>query len=188
MSTSLPTRRLRIIYSRNMPPRQAMRPRRPCSHSSTRRVTGRLFPSIRRKPICITHLLHSGVIRAHKWHSGIDIGQGSVHWTIATKHWTGTRVLLSKVHLSVVFAYVRQTNIGAAMNKFTSGPPGGLTLPQTATRLSDLAGGVYGPGASVASTGANVVRPAIKAGLARAAGETWEDVLDYYMVNVNLPD
>jgi len=68
------------------------------------------------------------------------------------------------------------------MNKFISGPPGGRTLPQTATRLSDLAGGIYGPGASVASTGLNTHRPAIKAGVARAAGETWEDVLEYYLV------
>lgn len=71
------------------------------------------------------------------------------------------------------------------MAKFGSGPPGGRTLPQTATRLSDLAGGIYGPGASVASTGLNSHRPAIKAGIARAAGETWEDVLEYYLVNPN---
>jgi hypothetical protein len=71
------------------------------------------------------------------------------------------------------------------MAKFESGPPGGRTLPQTATRLSDLAGGIYGPGASVASTGLNSHRPAIKAGIARAAGETWEDVLEYYLVNIN---
>lgn len=69
------------------------------------------------------------------------------------------------------------------MVKFGSGPPGGRTLPQTATRLSDLAGGIYGPGASVASTGPNSQRPAIKAGVARAAGETWEDVLEYYLVD-----
>lgn len=69
-----------------------------------------------------------------------------------------------------------------AMAKFLSGPPGGRTIPQTGTRLSDLAGGVYGPGASVASTGLNIQRPAIKAGLARKAGETWEDVLEYYLV------
>lgn len=58
-------------------------------------------------------------------------------------------------------------------------------LPQTPTRLSDLAGGVYGPGASVASTGINSHRPAIKAGLARAAGETWNDVLEYYQVSIS---
>ena len=69
------------------------------------------------------------------------------------------------------------------MVKFLSGPPGGRTLPQTPTRLSDLVGGVYGPGASVASTGLNSQRPAIKAGMAREAGETWEDVLEYYLVS-----
>ena len=69
-----------------------------------------------------------------------------------------------------------------AMAKFLSGPPGGRTLPLTPTRLSDLAGGVYGPGASVASTGLNAQRPAIKAARARAAGETWDDILEYYIV------
>ncbi|KAI6116041.1 hypothetical protein F5141DRAFT_1001560 [Pisolithus sp. B1] len=72
-----------------------------------------------------------------------------------------------------------------AMQKFLSGPPGGLTLPYTPTSLSDLDGGVYGPGASVASTGFNVIRPAVKAGFARAAGETWEDLLEYYMFNAD---
>lgn len=71
------------------------------------------------------------------------------------------------------------------MERFLSGPPGGRTLPLTPTRLSDLAGGVYGPGASVASTGLNGQRPAIKAARARAAGETWEDILEYYIVGVN---
>lgn len=69
-----------------------------------------------------------------------------------------------------------------AMRKFKSGPPGGLTLPATATRLSDLDGGIYGPGASVASTGLNAHRAPIKAGVSRTSGETWEDIMDYYMV------
>jgi SEL1 protein len=69
-----------------------------------------------------------------------------------------------------------------AMAKFLSGPPGGRTLPQTATRLSDLVGGVYGPGASVASSGFNANRAAIKAGISQSSGETWADILDYYVV------
>ena len=73
------------------------------------------------------------------------------------------------------------------MQRFLSGPPGGRTLPLTPTHLADLAGGVYGPGASVASTGLNVQRPAIKAARARAAGETWEDILEYYIVGVQHP-
>jgi SEL1 protein len=38
----------------------------------------------------------------------------------------------------------------------------------------------------VASTGLNGQRPSIKAARARAAGETWEDVLEYYIVGVHL--
>ncbi|KAF7966274.1 hypothetical protein HWV62_39391 [Athelia sp. TMB] len=72
-----------------------------------------------------------------------------------------------------------------AMERFYAGPPLGRRLPLTPTRLSDLEGGVYGPGASVASTGMNVLRPAIKAGEARAVGETWEDVLEYYSFNAD---
>lgn len=66
--------------------------------------------------------------------------------------------------------------------RYLSGPPGGRTLPRTATKLSDLVGGVYGIGASVASTGLNVNRAAIRAGLSQASGETWADILDYYVV------
>ncbi|KAI0365575.1 HCP-like protein [Pilatotrama ljubarskyi] len=72
-----------------------------------------------------------------------------------------------------------------AMAKFLSGPPGGRTLPLLPPRLSDLAGGVYGPGASVASTGLNAARPVIKTANARAAGETWEDLLEYYLFNAD---
>ena len=61
------------------------------------------------------------------------------------------------------------------MTRFLSGPPGGRTLPLMPPRLSDLAGGVFGPGASVASTGMNAGRAVVKTANARAAGETWED-------------
>jgi hypothetical protein len=71
-----------------------------------------------------------------------------------------------------------------AVNTFKAGPPGGKTIPPTAIKLSDLAGGVYGPGASVASTGFNSQRPVVKAASSRAAGDTWEDVLEYYLVRV----
>lgn len=85
-------------------------------------------------------------------------------------------------YLGLLFGMSFPDIVIPAVAKFMSGPPGGRTLPQTSTRLSDLTGGVYGPGASVASAGASAQRPAIKAGIARAAGETWEDVIDYYMV------
>ena len=69
-----------------------------------------------------------------------------------------------------------------AMNTFKAGPPGGKTIPPTAVKLSDLAGGVYGPGASVASTGFNSQRSVVKAASSHASGDTWEDVLEYYLV------
>ncbi|KAI0665661.1 HCP-like protein [Trametes maxima] len=72
-----------------------------------------------------------------------------------------------------------------AMAKFLSGPPGGRTLSLLPPRLSDLVGGVYGPGASVASTGLNAGRAVIKTANARAAGETWEDLLEYYLFNAD---
>ena len=73
----------------------------------------------------------------------------------------------------------------AAMAKFLSGPPGGRTLPLQPPRLSDLDGGVYVPGASAASTGLNAGRAVIKTANARAAGETWDDLLEYYLVRTH---
>lgn len=68
--------------------------------------------------------------------------------------------------------------------QFASGPPGGLTLPYTKMRLSDAVGGVYGPGASAASTGLAARRPAIQAALAGRSGasdgSSLEDMLEFY--------
>lgn len=74
-------------------------------------------------------------------------------------------------------------NAPPAYEHFLSGPPGGRTLPLQPTKLSDLAGGVYGYGASWASTGMNVNRAGIKAGNSVAGGETFEDVIEYYRVS-----
>lgn len=73
-----------------------------------------------------------------------------------------------------------------AMAKFLTGPPGGRTLPHTHTRLSDIEGGIFGPGASVASTGPNANRAAIKAGVSKESGETWTDILDFYLVSSSI--
>lgn len=70
----------------------------------------------------------------------------------------------------------------SAMAHFLSGPPGGRTLLKTPTRISDLDGGVFGPGASVASTGLNAYRHVIKAAKSRGTGETWDDLLEFYKV------
>ncbi|EJD40278.1 HCP-like protein [Auricularia subglabra TFB-10046 SS5] len=75
-----------------------------------------------------------------------------------------------------------------AMGAFLSGPPGGRSLPLLPTRLSDFDGGVHGIGASVASTGLNINRNVIRAYRARAAGEKWSDVVEYYQFNADRGD
>ncbi|PWN28945.1 hypothetical protein BDZ90DRAFT_134936 [Jaminaea rosea] len=59
--------------------------------------------------------------------------------------------------------YSRAANSSWA--RYKDGPVGGLTPPYTHLRLSDLAGGAYGPGASAASTGWEAHRPAVQAAL-----------------------
>lgn len=73
-----------------------------------------------------------------------------------------------------------------AYRRFQAGPPGGLTLPYTKIRISDLDGGAYGPGASVASTGYAVFKPAVQAALNRQPGSArdpsaLEDLLEYHI-------
>lgn len=90
----------------------------------------------------------------------------------------------SNVSISYISHWLTFVNFSySAIATFNSGPPGGLTIPPSSARLSDIAGGIFGPGASVASTGINSQRSAIKAALSKAAGETWEDVLEYYVVS-----
>lgn len=89
------------------------------------------------------------------------------------------------VYLFVSLKIMMYNTYHLAMAKFLSGPPGGLTIPLTVPKLSDLAGGAYGLGASAASTGMNAHRAVIKAANSRQAGETWEDVLEYYMFNAD---
>jgi len=118
-----------------------------------------------------------------KWPWGIVIGAELVCQRVAKARLFGIAEQLRKVRTlwsSIYHPLIH--DLFSAMARFLSGPPGGRTLTRTPTRLSDLMGGVFGPGASVASSGSNGQRPAIKAGIARAAGETWEDVIDYYMV------
>ncbi|OCF76752.1 hypothetical protein I204_02453 [Kwoniella mangroviensis CBS 8886] len=92
------------------------------------------------------------------------------------RHWAGIGVkedcMLALDHY--------QTAAEQSYQTFLSGPPGGLTLPLTNTRLSDRVGGIYGPHASWASTGSNAHRPAIRATMASARGETEKEILEYY--------
>ncbi|TRM69138.1 hypothetical protein BD626DRAFT_6549 [Schizophyllum amplum] len=108
-------------------------------------------------------------------------GDKGAQMALAYRYWSGIGTVEDCQRAVVWYESASEQ----AMAKYLAGPPGGRTLPQTPTRLSDLVGGVYGPGASVASTGLNAQRPAIKAGIARNAGETWADVLEYYLFNAD---
>ncbi|KAF9652443.1 HCP-like protein, partial [Thelephora ganbajun] len=108
-------------------------------------------------------------------------GHRGAQMALGYRYWTGIGV--REDCTKAVEWYERAAR--QAMNTFKSGPPGGKTIPPTATKLSDLVGGVYGPGASVASTGLNSQRPVVKAASSHAAGDTWEDVLEYYLFNAD---
>ncbi|CAE6523630.1 unnamed protein product [Rhizoctonia solani] len=103
-------------------------------------------------------------------------GDPASQMAMGYRHWAGIGV--REDCMAALEWYERASH--QAMSHFLSGPPGGRTLPLKPTKLSDLAGGLYGHGASVASTGYNSLRAPITAANARAAGETWDDVLEYY--------
>lgn len=105
-------------------------------------------------------------------------GDKGAQMALGYRYWSGIGTLEDCERASDWYEHAAEQT----MAKYRSGPVGGLTLPLTPTRLSDLEGGIYGPGASVASTGLQSHRAAIKASASRQSGETWEDVLDYYMV------
>ncbi|CAG7854812.1 SubName: Full=Related to Sel-1 homolog {ECO:0000313/EMBL:CCA68700.1} [Serendipita indica DSM 11827] len=71
---------------------------------------------------------------------------------------------------------------------FQSGPPGGRTLPPTPLKLTDMAGGVFGYGASTASTGLMANRPIIKAAQALKTGERWDEVIEYWRFHADRGD
>ncbi|KNZ74880.1 Sel-1 like protein [Termitomyces sp. J132] len=108
-------------------------------------------------------------------------GHRGAQMALGYRYWSGIGTQESCKRASLWYEAASEQ----VLAKFQSGPAGGRTLLQTPTRLSDLVGGVFGPGASVASTGLNAGKPAIKAGIARDAGETWEDVLEYYLFNAD---
>ncbi|KAF8599931.1 HCP-like protein [Ceratobasidium sp. AG-I] len=103
-------------------------------------------------------------------------GDPASQMAMGYRYWAGIGV--REDCMAALDWYERASN--QAMTHYLSGPPGGRTLPLKPTKLSDLSGGLFGHGASVASTGYNALRAPITASTARAAGETWSDVLEYY--------
>ncbi|WVO15922.1 hypothetical protein L204_103587 [Cryptococcus depauperatus] len=119
----------------------------------------------------------------------IDQGKTLLYYTFAAtqgyrpasmalgyRHWAGIGV--KEDCESALDHYMNAAE--TSYQRFLTGPPGGLTPPLSPTRLSDRVGGIYGPHASWASTGANALRPAIRAASASARGETTGETLEYY--------
>lgn len=62
----------------------------------------------------------------------------------------------------------------AALRTFNAGPPGGRHLSPPKVRLSDLAGGVYGPGASPS------YRTPVTGGSKSQSRQEWDDLIEWY--------
>jgi len=60
------------------------------------------------------------------------------------------------------------------MRTFNAGPPGGRHLPPTKVRVSDLAGGVYGPGASTS------YRTPVTGGSKSQTRQEWDDLIEWF--------
>lgn len=104
-------------------------------------------------------------------------GLAEAEMTLGYRHWAGISV--KEDCLDALDWYESAAEKSYA--HFLAGPPGGRTLPLTALKLTDAIGGIYGPGASWASTGPNAQRAAIRA--SQQLGETdngLEDVLEWY--------
>ncbi|KAH7064500.1 hypothetical protein BKA62DRAFT_763445 [Auriculariales sp. MPI-PUGE-AT-0066] len=111
-------------------------------------------------------------------------GDTGAQMALAYRHWSGIGVKEDCMTALEWYEAVAEK----AIQTFQAGPPGGRTLPLTATRLSDFDGGVFGAGASVSSTGFNINRNVNRAHRARAAGEKWSDVVAYYTFNADRGD
>ena len=74
------------------------------------------------------------------------------------------------------------------MQHFLSGPPGGRHLPPPKTRLSDVAGGIYGPGASVSVGLGGGARTQSGVVANPSTQQEWEDVLAYYQFHADRGD
>ncbi|KAI9609333.1 hypothetical protein H4Q26_007283 [Puccinia striiformis f. sp. tritici PST-130] len=72
-----------------------------------------------------------------------------------------------------------------SMRTFNAGPPGGRHMPPTKVRLSDRDGGVYGPGASVVSSGNNKDKHSPQQ---PSTLQAWNDVLEFYQFHAERGD
>ncbi|KAI0384280.1 HCP-like protein [Hypomontagnella monticulosa] len=100
-----------------------------------------------------------------------NAGHTRSEMTVAARHMSGIGVPKSCEMASKYYKRVADK----AMAWFRSGPPGGMAIIPEAHRLSDEFGGVFGQGASVASSGIN----ALKAGGSSHDYAAIDDVIEY---------
>src|SRR6266702_1479835 len=103
-SSHQPRISLQILYwhinlSRHTPRLQGTRPRKATLLSFTQPVTKISCQLTKRRPSCTTRLLRMAKTKLLKWHSGIDTGQESGLWKIATVPSNGTVLRQNKASL-----------------------------------------------------------------------------------------
>ena len=119
-------------------------------------------------------------------------GAPQAEMAVGYRHWAGIGVRQS---CADALPYYKSA-ADRAMKVFLDGPPGGRHLPPPKTRLADIDGGVFGPGASVvpvkvggpgAQQAANQHQHAGGATNPTTAQE-WDDVIEYYQFHADRGD
>ncbi|GAA6007079.1 hypothetical protein JCM11491_001501 [Sporobolomyces phaffii] len=105
--------------------------------------------------------------------------------TVGYRHWAG---IGAKQSCQAALPWYKSA-AEAAIRTFNAGPPGGLHLSPPKLRLSDLAGGVYGPGsgAGAAAAGARPVVLSTGGSTAQTANE-WHDLVEFHQFHADKGD
>ncbi|KZV61977.1 HCP-like protein [Peniophora sp. CONT] len=148
---------------------------------ATGNATSQFYLGVLHSAVSHSNITHSQSLAQTYYTFAALSGSKSAQMALGSRYWSGIGV--AEDCFKAVAWYEAAAEQTYA--KFLSGPPGGRTLPLTSVRMSDLQGGVFGPGASAASTGMSGLRAVVKAARAQAAGETWEDIVEYYMYNAD---
>ncbi|GAA5994789.1 ubiquitin ligase complex subunit HRD3 [Rhodotorula paludigena] len=98
--------------------------------------------------------------------------------TVGYRHWAG---IGTKQSCKDALPWYKAA-ADAAVKAFNAGPPGGRHLPPPKIRLSDLNGGVYGPGASSARSSL------ITGGSNAQTQQEWDDLVEYHLFHAERGD
>ncbi|GAA5896688.1 ubiquitin ligase complex subunit HRD3 [Sporobolomyces salmoneus] len=99
--------------------------------------------------------------------------------TVGYRHWAG---IGTKQSCRDALPWYKSA-AEAAIRTFNAGPPGGLHLPPPKLRLSDLAGGVYGPGSGSSKP------PTLSTGGSTAQSmQEWQDLIEFHQFHAEKGD